>query len=330
MKLSEALSAYLRSLAERGLSRSHQESANGRLTRFLEGRETVRVREVVADDIASHFRGLDASGLARGTLAGYKSSHRAFWHWCLDQNLIDADPSAVLRRKEFSYSYDPVNHQAADEAAFTAVLDALPRFAAHRSYEARDVRDALAVSMAADSAARRGEVWAIRRKDLEKALKRPTALRGGGNVYHIASSGKTGQANVRFFDQTAEFARRWLETLPPTAVFVFSSTKTWERLPRDYMNSAFKRACEFANVPTFQWQSVRKRVVTNIIEQTGNVTAGQLLAGHTSEKTTLKYYNMVAQARVDAAAGQLARRRSGSSGEDLAGAFFANLAGPEL
>lgn len=333
MKLTEALLAYLEHLTERGLSTSHIKSVNGRLARFVADPPDQPVSAITGAKIAGHFRRLeDDGGLAKGTMAGHKSTHRAFWRWCQEQGLIAIDPSTVLKHPDFRYSFLPVHHQAADETAFHAVLSAIPAFIASRDYSPRDVRDALAVSLAADSAARRGEIWSIRRRELEKALKQPLNLRAGGHVYHVAGSGKTGQANIRFFENSADLARMWLKMLPAGSIHVFASTKTWQRLPRDYMNSAFKRLCAFAGVDPFQWQSVRKRVVTDMIELTGNITAGQLLAGHSSEKTTLAYYNQVQQSSVDAAAGQLARRRSanGDNGDSsIADGFFARVQPPE-
>jgi integrase len=331
MNLEKALGIYAEELQFRGCARSHIASVQNRIGRFVAGRGEGLVTAVSPADIAAHFDQLESSGLARGTLAGHKSTHRAFWGWLLDQGHILADPSSVLTRKQFAYSYRPVNHRAANEAAFVTVLESLPQFVAAHNQRPRDIRDALAVSLAADSAARRGEIWAIRRKDLERALKRPSPLPNGGYVYHVSSDGKTGQSMVRFFDQSAEFARMWLEILPGTAVHVFASTKTWNRLPRDYMNSAFNRVCAFAGVEPFRWQAVRKRVVTNIIALTGNVTAGQRLAGHASEKTTLAYYNDVQEASVDAAAGELARQRrgGGGGGDGLADAFFSKIQPPK-
>lgn len=330
MKLNEAYLAYLAHLSERGLSASHLTSVKGRVGRFVSGREAEPLASITGPQLAAYFRELEDTGLARGTLAGHKSAHRAFWRWCINQSFVTADPSAVLcQNKDFRYSFLPVHHRAADEQSFRAVLSAIPAFIAHRDYNPRDVRDALAVSLAADSAARRGEIWKIRRKEMEKALRKPETLRGGGKVYHLAEGGKTGQSNIRFFEQSAELARLWLRLSPATAVHVFVSTRSWKRLQRDYMNSAFKRLCAFAEVEPFQWQSVRKRVVTDVIELTGNITTGQLLAGHTSEKTTLAYYNQVQQSSVDAAAGQLARRRTAvgdAVGNGLADTFFARLA----
>ncbi len=330
LTLNEALLAYLDHLIERGLSRSHRQSVTGRVGRFTQTHGNIPLTDITPAHIADHFKQLEDAGLADGTLAGHKSSFRAFWRWLQDRGHITTNPTAVLKQKTFSYSFDPVNHRAADEDAFRAVLSAIPSFIAARDYAPRDVRDALAVSFAADSAARRGEIWSIRRANLEKALRKPTPL-PGGHVYHLSSRGKTGQSNIRFFDNTADLARMWLNTLPATATFVFASTKTWERLPRDYMNSAFQRVCQFAGVEEFQWQSVRKRVVSDMISLTGNVTAGQMLAGHASVKTTLRYYNEVQQATVDQAASQLARLRNDDApkADGLAEGFFARLQPPK-
>lgn len=323
MLLSEAVDAYMGHLV--GASHTHQASVGSRLSRFLTGREGALLSDVTSEDIAGHFEGLAAAGLAMGTLAGHKSTMRAFFRWLVGQGILESDPAAILTGARFRYSYQPVNHQPADPEHFRRLVQALPGFAAAGSR--RNVRDALIVSLTVDSSARRGEIWALRRADMERALARPTPAGENRHVYRAIVNGKTGPTVLRFFDESAALAHRWL-ALMPHGVWLFCSLRTGKRLRRDYMNQAFARACAFAGVPTFNFQAVRKRVVVDAIALAGDPKVGQLLAGHKDPRTTTTYYNLVQEEKVAQIAGRLATERRGrpsADGGDLADELFGPL-----
>lgn len=325
MRLHQAIDAYVRHLVDAGSSQTHIVSVRSRLSRFALGREGVSVDTITPADVHNHFIELQTAGLAVGTLAGYKASQRAFWNWLAARGAIEVNPADALRRREHAYSAMPVNHQPADRADFQTVVSAIMPFAAHRGYTARDVRDALAVSLTVDSSARMGEIWKLRRADMERALAHGRPLAELRTVYRAAVAGKTGTVAVRFFDESAELARRWLQLMPGNAAFLFCSLRDGRRLRRDYMGQAFKEICGYAGVPTFRYQAVRKRIVMDAIALSGDQKIGQLLAGHKDSRTTATYYNLVQQESVDIAAANLATQRRGLphvNGDDLALSLF--------
>jgi len=320
LSLEEAVGRYVADLEGRQCSAAHIRTVRHRLGRFLRGREGMQLRDSAAG-LDSYFRELRETGLASGTLAGHKGTHLAFWRWCAGRRWCSAKAADVLRSRSNRYSFRPVRSRAANAADFAAVVAALPAFAAHRGWRPRDVRDAALVSLVADSARRRGEVWNLRRAAVVEALKRPEVTAGGRLVYHAESEGKTGAVSVRFYEESADLLRRWLEFVPASSGFVFLSLRTGRRLEPDVMRLGLLRICEFAGVKPFGFHATRKRVVTEVISATGDAKIGQLLAGHTDERTTQMYYNDVVESAVDAAAGQLAARLRGK-GDGLVEAFF--------
>lgn len=322
MLLSKTVELYLEDLRARQLSRAHIDSVELRLNRFAAGLQNMDLASITGADVAAHFHRLrQVDGLADGTLAGHKSTLRAFWNWCLERGLAENNPTTVLKQKAHSYSYLPVRSRSVPRSDFTAVIAALDNFAAHRDYHQRDVRDAAMLSLVADSSARRGELWELRQRDLADALNRPKIVGDGISVYHVITRGKTGVVKIRFFENTAVLLRRWLGLIPSDSPFVFVSLRTGQRLRKDAMWLGFKRICEWVGVPVFRFHATRKRVVTDIIEASGDMKVGQLLANHRSQRTTQEYYNDVQEDRVDAAAARLVSQRD--RGDDgLASDFF--------
>ena len=318
--LVDAVAKYIRDLKKRDCSDAHIRTVRSRLGRFVRGRETKPLRDAAADT-DRYFQELQGAGLASGTLAGHKSTHLAFWRWCAHHRLCSLRGADALQSRKHRYSFRPVHSRKADGDDFAAVLACLPAFAAHRDYQPRDVRDAALVSLIADSACRRGEAWNLSRAAVVTALTRPETA-GGRVVYHVASAGKTGQVDIRFFDETAGFLRHWLNFVPPQAGFVFLSLQTGRRIRIDAMQIGLHRICEFAGVKPFGFHSIRKRIVTDAIAATGDPKVGQLLAGHASERTTLAYYDDLAQTEVDTTAALLADRYRHDDGGELARAFF--------
>lgn len=320
ISLEEAVGRYVADLEGRQCSAAHIRTVQHRLGRFLRGREGMQLRDSAAG-LDSYFRELRETGLASGTLAGHKGTHLAFWRWCAGRRWCSAKAADVLRSRSNRYSFRPVRSRAANAADFAAVVACLPSFAAHRGWKPRDVRDAALVSLVADSSRRRGEVWNLRRAAVVEALKRPEVTSGGRLVYHAESEGKTGAVSVRFYEESAELLRRWLQFVPASSGFVFLSLRTGRRLEPDVMRLGLMRICEFAGVKPFGFHAIRKRVVTEVISATGDAKIGQLLAGHTDERTTQMYYNDVDESVVDEAGGQLAERLRGK-GDGLVEAFF--------
>ena len=326
MNVDKAKEKYLNELIMRGSSAKHLESVGGRLGRFCRRYGEMLVADITRDHIQAHFDSLDEAGLAVATLAGHKSTMRAFWKWCRANGLTENQPDAILSTRRHSYSYTPVHSQPAQADDFQLVLSRLNQFAAHRDYAPTDVRDAALLSVAVDSAKRRGELWNMRRRDVDRALARPEMV-NGRCIYRVSSHGKTGQATVVFFDESGRLLERWLELMPQTAVYVWCNTKTGNRLRPESLSLAVVKICKWVGVRPFRLHAIRKRNVTDVIAAAGDAKVGQLLAGHKDPRTTQMHYNQVEQSRVDALAAELAatRRNGGDSerGDDLAQAFFA-------
>lgn len=330
MKLNDAVNLYIAWLRDQHYSAAHVQTVEIRAGRFAATFPAAKLlTDVSRDDVQAFFLDLKADGLASATLAGYKSTLRAFWRWSRHRSrkYTDDDPTDILLAREsrsrHAYSYEPQNREAVNDQHFQAVMAALETFAAHRGYNPRDVRDALMISLTADSAGRRGEIWNVTRKQLQKSLERGKVLKNGRTVYRVQTEGKTGPVRLRFFEETAALARRWLDMLPDGAVWVFVNLRTGQRLRRDAMVLGFNRACKFAGVPVFRFHSVRKRQVTDVIEASGDPKVGQKYANHKSPRTTQIYYNDLADNRVDEAAADLSERRRQ---QPLVAEFFKNLA----
>lgn len=305
MKLSVAIGRYLDHHQGNGSSNRTVDTVRWRLCKLSSFAGDAPVKKVTKSTLISYFDSLIDSGVSDGTLAGHKSTVRAFFNWAKKRGLIKKNPAKVLSSKRFSFSYSPVKSKPAPVDSFQAVVSALPSFAAHRGYSRRDVRDALLVSLAVDSGARKGELCNIRRADVLHAVTNEEG------VYHVQSRGKTGAATIRFFEATASLCRLWLTMLPDTHVWLFSSLHSGERLKTGSLTKCLKRVCVFADVVPFGFQSIRKRNIVDTIQVSGDPKVAMLLAGHKDVRTTQRHYNHVEGGAVDAAAGELAQRRHG-------------------
>lgn len=315
MKLSTATGRYLDHHRDNGSSKRTIETVNWRLAQLVKFAGNIPLKKVSKTTLINYFDSLIDSGLSDGSLAGHKSTVRAFFNWAKKRGFVKKNPAKVLSSKRFSFSYSPVKSRPAPSDAFQAVIDALPAFAAHRGYNRRDVRDALLVSLAVDSGCRKGELCNIRRADILHSITNEEG------VYHVQSRGKTGAATVRFFEATASLCRLWLVMLPDDCVWLFSSLHTGERLRTGSLTKCLKRVCLFANVPAFGFQSIRKRNIVDAIQVSGDPKVAMLLAGHKDIRTTQRHYNHVEGTAVDDTAGLLAQRRHGD-GVQLAKELF--------
>lgn len=279
-----------------------------RLERFAAEVEGVELDDVSQAHVAAFFDGLVEAGLAAATCAGYRSTLKAFFKWAKKRKYVKRNPTKILRERRYQFSYRPVRSRAAPVDSVSALVAVLPAFAASGDGP-RNLRDAAMVSVAIDSGARRGELHALRRADVADALDHPVITRSGLTCYVVTSTGKTGPVTIRFYEGSAELLRQWLAHMPPTSPWVWASLRTHQRLRVDAMKLGLDRACAFAGVPSVGWHSLRKRVVTDIIELTGDPKVGSAMANHRSTKTTQEYYNDLAATRVDDAGAQLAAQR---------------------
>lgn len=282
------------------------QTIEARLGRFVVHANVADVTEVTPALVAGFFDGLVEAGLSSATCAGYRATLRAFFKWAKKRGYVGKNPTKILRERRYQFSYRPVRSRAAPVDVVAALLVALPGFTSSGS--PRNVRDAALISLAIDSGGRRGELHNLRRADVADALGHPTATRSGLTCYTVVSTGKTGQVLLRFYEQTAAYLHAWLAVCPPSP-WVWVSLRTHGRLRVDAMKLGLDRLCDYAGVAHVGWHALRKRVVTDIIELTGDPKVGAAMANHRSTKTTQDYYNDLAGARVDDAGAQLAAQR---------------------
>jgi len=328
MELEAAVSFYLSDMRERLLSLRTVESVSNRLDDFVSVAGRVLLVDVTKHDVHNYFVHLKHErGLADGTLASRKSTLRAFFNFAIKQRWVtyEQNPTQILiDNHQHRYSFDPVHREPADIECITAVLDAIPKYLASSGYSERAVRDALIVSITVDSGGRRKAVWSIRRVDMIKSLDSCRLNRFKQKTYHVISNtGKTGSEYLRFYEDTANLARMYLNIQYTAAVWLFENPQTRRRYRIDYLQSSFKRLCDYADVPVFRFQATRKRNVTDVIEEGKDQKLGQSYANHRDIRSTQSAYNTITRERVDDVAGKLAaERRKKPPDDDIPAEFF--------
>jgi integrase len=305
--LSEALNLYLADLQARQCSQVHIRSVASRLGHFVTGREGRSLSAVTRSELSAFLVEM-AETRADGTMAGITASHRAFWKFCVAEGWLDFSPADRLR----SYSYEPRVRRAAHPEDVVKVAARLLDFAHHRGGRARDIRDALFVSLSLDCGGRRNAMLKLRRPWVGDALHRPRTARNGRIYYEItARRDKWSSSNLVFFEETAELFRLWLPLVPPAAKdWIFVNLSTGGLLKPDSVTKACVRVCEWVGVPIFRTHAVRKRNVSDI-RASKDISTAQHYAGHKSPETTRRHYVDFFADEVGEAAADLATRRRG-------------------
>jgi integrase len=319
MLLTDAIAAYLDDLRERQLTAVHIRTVSYRLSQFAKSRPAGQLIEpLTRAELAGHFIKL-REGKSDGTMAGYTSTHKAFWRFAKNEGWTKTNLGKRLKK----YSYKPVVRKAAPAADLATVLSKLNEFAWHRDGRPRDVRDALLVSLSLDAGARRAAMWGLRRTDVERSLHRGRVAKNGRIMYQVESYvNKTGTVTLEFCQETAELFQLHFERAPYTRLdLVFYSLSTGEIMKPASLSRAFDRACKFAGVPVFRSHAVRKRNGSAIIQQLHAPDVAQMYLGHQELSTTLRHYNDHERDDVSEAAAQLASLRRGER-DVLAEQFF--------
>lgn len=300
-----AVRDYVRELEERSCTIEHLRSVRSRLRQFtaIHGRDNLY--KISRRTLARHFRFLDDGSRSEGTLAGYASTHKAFWKWCHRQGYTDEYLADRLK----SYSYRPVVRRAAPEEDVEAVAVNLEEFVEHRNRHPRDVRDAAFVSFSIDSGARRKSILDLRWRDVMRAMEEPMLTEQGITYFTIVASSKIGPVEVVFFRDTASYLTEWRGHAPASAVFVFTSLRTGEKLRPESTNRCFERVCTFAGIPVRRSQAIRKRNTTEVIRTAGDLKIGQQYAGHRQLSTTAAHYDEIERSDMYGSAAELSQKR---------------------
>lgn len=309
--VSAAFAAYLEDMHERQLRPVHIRTVTSRLGHFLEEFGDRSVETVTRADVGSHLTKLEATR-ADGTMAGISATHRAFWRWCHEHGFTAENLGSKLRR----YDYTPSVRRAAQPEHVEKLAAAIPAYVEHRrgqQFHENDVRAGLLVSLSLDSGARRGEMANLRVADVKRSLQQPHWT-PEGTAYVVGSKGKTGTANIVYFEQTAALFARWFEILPPSCRFVFSNLETGERLQLDSLGRIFARVCKWVGIPVIRSHAIRKRNICDIVDESG-FAAAQQYAGHANVRTTQRHYYQANHNQTIKAAVKMNRRRRESAEE---------------
>lgn len=308
MLLSNAIAAYLDDLSERQLTAVHIRTVKYRLGQFAKTRPVdQKISQLTRADLAAYFIKL-REGKSDGTMAGYTSTHKAFWRFAKNEGWTKTNLGKRLKK----YSYRPVVRKAAPADDLAIVLSKLDDFIHHRNGRIRDIRDALLVSLSLDAGARRAAMWGLRRSDVERSLRKPKRAKNGRIVYSVnAYVNKTGTTTLSFCQETADLFLLYFERAPYTRLdLVFFSLTTGEIMKPSSLSRAFDRICKFADVPVFRSHAVRKRNGSTIINEMRDLSAAQLYLGHDDISTTSAHYRTPEDVAGEAAA-ELASRRRG-------------------
>jgi len=319
MTLNDAITAYLDDLRERQLTAVHIRTVKYRLGRFAQTRPAGQpVAHLTRAILAAYFVDL-REGKSDGTMAGYVSTHKAFWKYCKRQGWTENNLGKKLKK----YSYKPVVRKAAPVDDINTVLAHLNKFAWHRDGRPRDIRDALLVSLSLDAGARRAAMWGLRRSDAERSLHKGRLAKNGRIMYRVdAYVNKTGTVTLEFCQETADLFRLYFERAPYTRTdLVFYNLTTGDPMRPASLSRAFDRICKFCGVPVFRSHAVRKRNGSAIIQELHAPDVAQLYLGHQELSTTLRHYNDHERDDVSEAAAQLASLRRGPR-DVLADEFF--------
>lgn len=308
MLLSDAVKRYVAYLTECQWSEPHIRTVEYRLGRFVNGRADQDIKTISRTVLSEYFIQLRV-GKADGTMAGYTSTHRAFWKFAKKRGWIKTNPAKKLR----SWSCEPQMRKAAPEVDVQAVVDCLSDFVNRHDQRPRDVRDALLVSLSIDCGGRLGAMCNLKRSEVLKALERGRVAKNGRMAYvAMVNQGKTGAAHLEFGEETAELFRLWFRVMPKWDTDrVFINLMTGEPLLRNTVGRSFVPLCKFAGVPPFRSHAVRKRNVSSIAQETKDVEIAQRYAGHRDLETTVRFYKEKREDDVLEAAAELAARRRG-------------------
>lgn len=306
-----AITAYLDDLRERQCRPVHLYSVRSRLGHFESQFGDRSLDSLTRADIGQHITSLEGDR-TEATMAGIAATHRAFWTWCHERGFTSPNLGSKLRR----YDYTPSVRRAASPEHVEALAAAIPAFVDRRrgrTWYENDLRAGLIVSLSLDSGARLGEMANLRIDDVRRSLERPHWT-PEGTAYIVGSRGKTGTAQLVYFEQTASLFRRWLELVPSNARFVFVNLETGAKLYTNSLSRMFLRVCRFAGVPPFRAHAIRKRNICDIVDESG-FAAAQQYAGHSNIQTTRRHYYEANQEQTVKAAARMNRRRRQSAEE---------------
>lgn len=225
---------------------------------------------------------------------------RSALSWAWDERLLAEHPLRGMRGPTRPPPRRPLPDEAVQALLDTAESRVLEAHANHSTGAGcgsagrvhRAEQDLLLVRLAADTGARRGELAALRRDDLEgRVLTIERAVSAGQLTTPKSGHARTltvGASTAQLWQQlTREWAQRAGGSLGP---WLFSPDLTHDRrVGAEVLGHRFARLRDEAGVPDATLHRLRHTVATFLVAR-GQVLAAQARLGHADAATTLREY----------------------------------------
>lgn len=292
-------------------------------------RDALLITNRQIEDAFHRIKKRDGTPPAAASLHGYRESWLSFFKWTTLKGYTQA-----LSPQLPKYSYRSTRDKTIPDHIMELVDTNLMRYASRKPNR---LRDALMISLIADSGARTGEIYNLLKIDMQHSLKRPfqdvISLGHEGILvtsYSIPSTGKTGNVTLTFSDTSAQLAERFLKRIPQSiykkSPYLFINFKTGERLHPDSMQTGFERFFKWLGTPIYYGHAFRHRKVTSLDDQGVNASTIAAITGHKSEQMISDHYlNQRHRKGRIANAHDFITRKARADGAHLLRTFFKNI-----
>lgn len=318
MRIDESIRPFLTYL--RGLGRAEAtvidyETKIGRFTSWLDlyyGEDVVDLDQVTMELMDEYGQWLHScaeryvehptiptksGSYSKASIAGYIGAARRWLTWCHERGYSQSNPSAHLEKPKWN------SRPSADRVMRRGDLYKLLDQATQNAIEGGNVRDLALLLFTAETGARRGEIAALRKQDLD--LVKCTA----------EVTGKTGPRTTDFTAKTAQLIEMWIGQRDPLVKrcggghdFVFcginpSNRESFGRpLSSNSIYQIFKRLANDAGVKgPWNPHSLRHLLGQSWTDQGVNLELLRQKLGHASIEITSKFYTHQDISKVQAA-----------------------------
>lgn len=241
-----------------------------------------------------------AAGAGPAVVGGRFRTLRSAVGWAYEEGIIDRHPLAAMRgpargepRRHLPADAVRLLLRTAEERLEKALADHDGRVRSSQRVHAAE-RCLLAVRLAADSGARRGELAALQLDDLDGQV---LTIARGASMDQIGTT-KTRRLNRLTLGRTTaalwhDLARTWRARLPEGSSFgpwLFSPQPDHAvRLTTGAVGHRFSRLRDTAGVETATLHRLRHSVATHLVSN-GQILKAQARLGHREASTTLRNY----------------------------------------
>ena len=262
-----------------------------------------RLVTLTAGDVQAAIRRWQKAGLSVPTVSGRWLVLRSAVSWAVGEGILRSNPLAAMRgpaRPEPRLHHSPAEVRALLAAARALTNTAAERLATrpgsahHQGLLFAAEQTLILVRLAADSAARRGELAVLRLADLDgRVLTIERGLSDG--VIGSTKSSRTrrltlGRTTVQMInDHVEQWDQRWPALRRGDWLFATDPTRA------DYLNVSalshrVRRLGKAAGVQAAALHRLRHGVATHLVDE-GKLLKAQARLGHRDPSTTLRHYS---------------------------------------